>query len=790
MANGVKHLLEFGPYRVDAEHRLLLRGHDAVPLSPKAFDLLLVLLERSGEVVSKDDLMKLLWPDTFVEESNLGQQVFQLRKALGERPQDHAYIITVPGRGYQFVEQVRAVSPELANIAQDEKREHRDEDGKQQDIVIASRSLAQVVIEGQRKKSLRFWMISVALVGAVAIIAGSYRSSESKPKLTEKDTIVLGDFDNRTGDPVFDVALRQALSAQLVQSPFLNLLSDSRTANTLALMGRARDAHLTGELTREVCQRTQSTAALDGSITQIGTHYLLTLKAVACINGELLASTDAQANDKNHVLDALGKMASTIRPRLGESLGSVEKYDVPVPEVTTGSLEALRAYALARKALFANRPNDAISLYKRAISLDPNFASPYEGLGVVYFNADETTLAAENMKKAYDLRGHVSEHEKLFIEMAYEMAVTRNFEAASKSGLAYTQIYPREFSGYTNLGAAYGYLGDYEKGFAATQKALELNPSVSQNYTNAIFGYLHFNRVAEAEAVAADARKQNFDSPFLHECLYLADFLKHDTAAMDREASEVMGRSDSDLMFYYESDTAAYGGQFAKARERMQKAVNMDLRAGQKETAAEYKAEAAVTEALAGNLTLAKHQAHEALPLSPGRGALAISAIALGLTGDSEAGRLAEDLRKRFPEDTALNYNLLPSVRAAIALSNGDAAKAIDALSISSPYELGVTAQEADFVLYSVYLRGLAYLAAKQGPAATSEFQKIIDHPGLVVNEPIGALAHLGLGRAYVLSHDVTKAKTEYQSFLSLWKEADADIPILKQAKTEYAKLQ
>lgn len=793
MAYGVKHLLEFGPYRVDPERRLLLRDQNTVPLSPKAFDLLLILVEHSGDVVSKDDLMNLLWPDTFVEESNLGQHVFQLRKALGQRTQDHTYIVTVPGRGYRFAEQVRPVAAELTNVPQKEKPEEREEDRKEQEIVVASRSLAQVVIEGQRKKDLRVWVtfaaIVAAIVTAVVIAAAAYWRSQTKPKLTEKDTIVLGDFDNKTGDAVFDGTLRQALSAQLEQSPFLNLLSDSRVTNTLSLMGRAKDAHLTPELTREVCQRTQSTAALDGSIAQIGTQYVLTLKAVACTNGELLASTEAEANDKNHVLDSLGKLASTIRPKLGESLASVERYDVPVPEVTTSSLEALRAYALGRRAVFSHRPSDAIPLYQRAISLDPNFAAPYEGLGVVYFNEDESSLAAENMQRAYELRGRVSEYEKLFIEMSYDIAVSRNFDAARKSGVTYTQVYPRDFAGYTNLAVAYTYLGNYEKELPATQKALELNPGNQMNYTNAIFGYLHFNRLAEAEAVADDSRKHNFDSPFLHSCLYLIDFQKHDTAAMEQEAAKVIGTTNSDLIFYYESDTASYGGQFAKARELTEKAVERDLRDGQKETAAEYKAEAAVREAVVGNLVLAKSQAREALPLSAGRGAPAISAIALGLTGDSEATRVAEELAKRFPEDTALNYNLLPSARAAIALENGEGAKAVAVLAVSSPYELGATTQEADFVLYSVYLRGLGYLAAKQGTAAATEFQKIIDHPGLVLNEPIGALAHLGLGRAYVLSHDSAKAKQEYQNFLSLWKDADPDVPILKQAKAEDAKL-
>jgi len=411
---------------------------------------------------------------------------------------------------------------------------------------------------------------------------------------------------------------------------------------------------------------------------------------------------------------------------------------------------------------------------------------PIQGLGTIYFNQDETALAAENMQKAYELRAHVSENERLHIEMSYEFAVTRNFEAARKSALALSQIYPRDFSTYANLAVAYGYLGDYEKALAASQKAQELNPGVLQVYTNLIYDYMHLNRLSDAEAVAADARKRNLDSPFVHELLYLVEFLKRDTAAVEREKS----KSDSNLLAYFESDTAAYGGQFAKARGLTEQAAGKALRAGQKETAAEYRAEGAVREALVGNAALAKRQARDALGLSTGKGVAALSAIVLGLGGDPEASRLAEDLGKRFPEDTALNYNLLPTARAATALHNGEPAKAIAALAVPSPYELGATMQTANFWLYSVYLRGEAYLAAKQGAAAAVEFRKIVDHPGLVVNEPIGALAHLGLGRAYVLSHDEAKAKAEYQNFLTLWKDADPDIPILKEAKTEYAKLQ
>ena len=801
MPKRINHLLEFGPYRVDPGHRLLLRGQDPVPLSPKAFDLLLILLERSGEVVSKDELMQLLWPDTFVEESNLGQHVFQLRKALGERPQDHTYIITVPGRGYRFAEQVRPVveevrsgALELTNGAQDERLEpgqdRKPEDGKEEEIVVASRSLAQVVIERDRKKDLRFWIMFGAMTAAVIVAAGFYWRSQQKPKLTEKDTIVLADFDNRTGDAVFDTALRQGLSAQLLQSPYLNLLSDQTIAHTLSLMGRPKDAHLTPELAQEVCQRAQSTAVLASSIAQIGEGYLLTLKAVACSNGELLASTEAEARDKNHVLDAMGKTASEIRGKLGESLASVQKYDVPPEDVSTPSLEALRIYSLAHQAQRASRAAESVELFKKSIELDPNFAMANLGLGINYFNLDETALADVYVQKAYELRQPTSEREKLQIEMIYQPVVMRNFEAAREAGLMVIQLYPRDWSTFVNMSVAVGYLGDYEEALAYDQKALAAAPGNLQLYTNLITGCLQLDHLEQADAAAREAAQHNFDSPFLHVLLYQVDFLKHDPVAMEHEAAQVVGKPGfEDLIYYYESDTAAYRGEFAKARELTRRAAESALRQKQKETMAEYESEAAVREALIGNFPLANSQARNALAASDGRYVAALSAIALALAGDPLAARLSDDLSRRFPEDTPLKYNLLPSVQAAAALHRGDSSRAIEALA-STRYEIGQTVQAATFVLYPAYLRGEAYLAARQGAAAAAEFQKIFDHPGLVQNEPIAALAHLEMGRAYVQSHDLTKAKSEYRNFLSLWKDADAGLPILKQAKTEYAKLQ
>jgi len=637
------------------------------------------------------------------------------------------------------------------------------------------------------------WKISIPVLILIALIAaGLYYRSRQIPKLTDKDTLVLADFTNTTGDTVFDGTLRQALSAQLEQSPFLNLLSDSRIAQTFSLMAQPKDARVTHELAREVCQRTASAAALQGSIAQVGTEYLLTLKAVNCSNGEPLASTTAQARDKNHVLDAVGEMAAAMRSKLGESLASVQKYDAPAENVTTPSLEALQAYSLGYKAQVVKSDYAAaIPFFQRAISLDPNFAMAYARLAANYFNLNQTVRAAEASRKAFELRERVSEREKFYIASHYGHFVTGNLEEARKSYELWAQTYPRDSSPSNNLAVIYNNLGDYASTLARAQQTLRMNPSSGTSYSNLVTAYLSVNRLDEARSTAEEAKSRNLDSPLNHANLYLVDYLQHDAAGMEREANQLTGKPGyEDIALYYQSETAACGGQFAKAKELSQRAVESAQRADEKETAAGYAAEAALRAALVGDMTFAKQQAQTSLPLSEGGDVKAMSAIVLGLAGDSAtAMRVADDLNRRLPEDTIVQYDYLPMIRAAVALHNDAAEKAIAALAPAAQYELGAASQNLNFLLYPVYLRGLADLAAKRGTDAAAEFQKILDHPGLVLNEPIGTLAVLGLGRAYVLAGDSAKARTQYQNFFALWKDVDPGIPILQQAKAEYSRL-
>jgi serine/threonine protein kinase len=642
------------------------------------------------------------------------------------------------------------------------------------------------------------WKVVIpASLALAALIAGTYFYFHRAPVLTEKDTIVLADFSNATGDPMFDGTLRQGLAVQLEQSPFLSLVSEQQIQQTLRMMDQPADAKLTPEIASQLCVRTGSAAVLNGSIAQIGAQYLLTLKAVNCASGESLASTEAQASDKNHLLDALGNAAREMRSKLGESLSTVQKFDTPLQQATTPSLEALQAYSLGLKA--AEGQSDfaaAAPLFQRATRLDPNFATAYAFLGLIYGGLGETTLAVESTRKAYELRNRVSEREKFLIESSYYLLVTGDLEKARRAYQLWTQTYPRDGRAHGIGGNVYLALGQYDKYLEENRKAL-LDPNLSSiMYPTLVGSYLNLNRFEEGRAAAKEALAKNLDSPFLRFALYALAFLQNDVAGMTQQVAWGAGkRGVEDGMLGTEADTAAYSGRLGKARELSRQAVASAMQAQQKETAARYEAAAALREALFGNAAEARQRAASALRLSTSRDLQYAVSLALAFAGNSsreqtQVEKLADDLAEHFPEDTVVQFNYLPTIRSQLAISRRDASKAIDALQTAAPYELGSPTLGSFCALYPVYVRGHAYIAAHQSSEAVVEFQKILDHRGIVLNGPIGALAHLGLGRAYALSGDQTKAKTAYQDFLTLWKDADPDIPILKEAKAEYAKLQ
>jgi tetratricopeptide (TPR) repeat protein len=626
------------------------------------------------------------------------------------------------------------------------------------------------------------------------ILAGAflyYRSHQSKP-LTDKDRIVLGDFINTTRDPVFDATLRQGLASQLEQTPFLTLVSDSSIAQTLTRMSKPRDARLTPDLAREVGQRLGAAAAIEGSIAVLGTEYVVSLKAVNCRDGSLLSQQQETASGKERVLNALGQAATKMRKALGESLASVQKYDALPEDITTSSLEALQAFAMGNKATDVD--NDylaAATFFQRAITLDPNFAMAYLLLAECYQPQGELALAAENTRRAYELRERTSDHEKLSIAVFYEIVVTGNLEAARRNCELLAQTYPHDESVQVYLWYNGLLCGDYARADAAAKRAFEINPDSSNNYVSLMYCDQYLGRLDQAKAAAEESRAKKLNSPWYPLILYVVDFLQNNSAGMAAQAAATVGIPGvEDQMFFVESETAADHGQFGQARELTRRAVDSARRAQENETAAEYEGHNAVREALVGLADVAIKDAQSAVSPIKGKHGEGFSAIAFALAGDiADANRAIEDLTNRFPQNTVVQTRYLPMARSALALNSGNAQAALDALTAAAPYELGHTNEDFTFALYPIYFRGQAYLAAKNSAAAAEEFQKILDHASIVGNEPIAALAHLGLARADSVSGNSAKAKTEYENFFSLWKDADPDIPLLVQAKAEYTKL-
>jgi len=655
-----------------------------------------------------------------------------------------------------------------------------------------STAVVSVPPAAQKKRRIAGWMLALSAgVVAIVIAAGLFFYLHRATALTEKDTIVLADFDNKTGDPVFDDTLKQALAVDLEQSPFLNILSDRKVAATLRLMGRSPDQPVQGEVARELCQRVGSKAMLAGSISALGNDYVIGLNAINCATGDALVKQQIEARGKEQVLKALGNAATDMRGKLGESLASVQKFATPMEEATTPSLEALKAYSMGRK-IGSQKGNVAdIPYYQRAVELDPNFALAYRAMAISYNTLGQATLASKNGRKAFDLRERVSEREKYWIESFYYLLVTGELERAIQVYELWTHSYPRDFLAIANLGDAYGRLGQWEKALREAQESIRLEPNFAITQSNLAQTQLALNRTEEARTTVEQALARNMDTLLLRLALYQAAFLRGDPEQMQQQLAWAAGRPrEEDWLLSAQSDTEAYSGRLAKAREFSQRAVDSAMRADAKETAALWQVNAALREAEFGNAGSARHDATAALAMVAGRDVSNLAALSLALAGVSaEAKRIADTLDKDFPRDTCTQGYWVPAIRAAVELNAENHAKAIELLKTAATFELG----QCDFqlgMMYPVYLRGEAYLLAHQGKEAAAEFQKIIDHRGIVLNFPLGALAHLGLGRACALQGDTAKARVAYHDFLTLWKDADPDIPILKQAKAEYARMQ
>jgi eukaryotic-like serine/threonine-protein kinase len=648
----------------------------------------------------------------------------------------------------------------------------------------------------------RSWKVALPVVIGLAVLIAvvSYLYLHRPPKLTEKDTIVLADFTNTTSDPVFDDTLKTALTVSLRQSPFLNVLSDNKVAKTLQLMTRPTGTKLTSDVARELCQRAGSKAYIAGSIAGLGSEYVLALKAVNCQTGDTLSQEQVTAATKEGVLGALGQAATKLRVELGESLATVQKFDVPLAEATTSSLEALKSYSLARKS----DRETATAYYQHAIQLDPSFAMAYAALGSSYWGRGETGRGSEYITRAFQLRDHASEWERLRIASDYYSGVTGELDKAAQTSREEIQSYGPNLSAYNRLGITYAEQGQYEKASEVYRELVRLEPDEKAGYGNLAMTLVALEHFDEAGRIIGLEHARKLDDYISHSCLYAMGFLARDSTGMAEQQRWFAEKAQFDHFgLALVSDTEAYVGHMRRARELTQRAVDLAVRADSKENAAIWWENDALSEGAFGNVVNARQSAADGLQLAPGSpGTVAEAALALGIARDTRrAESLAQDLNQRFPLDTQMQSLWLPAIRAQLALDRENPAEAIHDLQVALSIEFGLI-QFVNNVscLYPAYIRGEAYLAARQGIAAAAEFQKILDHSGIVWNCWTGALAHLGVARANVLQAKTSqgadadaarvRALAAYKDFLTLWKDADPDIPVLKQAKAEYAKLQ
>jgi hypothetical protein len=631
------------------------------------------------------------------------------------------------------------------------------------------------------------------------VTAWSLAHSATRPKLTDKDTLVLADFDNQTGDPVFDETLRQGLAVELDQSPFLSLISDQQAQQTLALMGQPKDARLTPEIARQICERTASAAILEGSIASLGSQYVLGLRARNCNTGSILDEEQIQAARREDVLNSLSQIARKFRTRVGESLATVEKHSTPLADATTQSLEALKVYSAGMKAHYNSGGAVGIPFFRRAVEMDPKFAMAYANLGLSYSEVGESALSAESTTKAWQLRDRASDREKFFIDFLYDRNVTGNLEKAYQTLELWLQTYPRIGDPPTPQdllgGISTNGTGRFERVLETAPKEIAVHPDFFNGYANLALGNFYLDRFAEVEPPLQQAAEHKQANPIFLVIQYNLAWLKGDQEQMDRAVALAAGKRRAEHWMAHEQAFAlARSGRLQASGRLSNRAVDLALQEGSREEAASYRAARAVWETLYGNTAEGERSATAALELSKGRDVQYAAGLALAFSGDtSRSETLAADLEKRFPEDTFVKFTYAPNLRALAALRRGKPAESVERLQTALRYELAVNGLNFNHFylggLHSAYARGEALMATQRYGEAAVEFQKILDHRGIVGADPIGALAHLQLGRAFALSGDKVKAKAAYQDFLTLWKDADPDVPLLRSAKAEYDRL-
>jgi eukaryotic-like serine/threonine-protein kinase len=815
----------FGSFRLDTVNHCLWRDAERVSITPKAYDVLRCLVENSGRLVTPDEMLEAIWTDTYVNPEVLRKYILEIRKALGDKPDDPQFVETVPKRGYRFIARVCAGSESATSDAAEATLSSTTE-AAAPESAADDRQLAPPPSSGPTSltRSGTFWRVGALfandvparvkgmhwMVTVLALVIGLFAVSShfylhGTAKLTDKDTIVLADFANSTGDAVFDDTLKTALAVSLDQSPFLDVLPDNKVATTLKLMTRPVDTRITPDVARELCMRAGSTAYVAGSIASLGSEYVIGLKVVNCQNGDPLAQEQVTAAAKEKVLDQLGKAASKLRGELGESLASVQKFDMPLEQATTSSLESLRAFTAGGRAMFTKGPTAALEYDQRAIQLDPNFAMAYGAVAGEYGYLGEVGRAGEYYSKAFELREHTSEVERLFITAGYYHNVTGELQRAAQAYQEISDSFPRIFSGYHGLSVIESAEGRYEDALQLAYQFQRRAPNRADGYVliaNAAISQRRFDAVRQG---FQQAQARNLNDFALHAAHYGLAFLESDSRSLTTEqrwfaedpATENYGLS-------LDSDTEAYAGQIDKARKLTEQAVESAVRADSKENGAILWENAALREAAIGNSAASRSDTAAGVTLYPqSKGVQVEAALSYAMIGDTtQAQKLARDLNQQHPVDTQVQSLWLPAINAQMALNRKRPEEAIEQLqSALPPIEFGTIpfiGQKS--CLYPTYIRGEAYLAARQGAQAAAEFQKILDHSGIVWNCWTGALARLGVARANALQARTSqgadagaarvRALAAYKDFLAVWKDADPGIPILKQSQAEYARLE
>jgi eukaryotic-like serine/threonine-protein kinase len=815
--------MRFGPYHLDSAGRELSKNGLRLKISGQPLQVLGLLLERPGTAVTRKEFFDQLWPsDTFVDfDHSLNTAIKRLRRALEDDPEHPTYIETIPKYGYRFigvVDQCNTAVDAIGSVEPGTQRELRVGDARPGLETRAHSPTLELKADGSTptrnplnlpdrvpsptsqmlEKTSGFfsqmpfkhwmWVTVGGFFAFLAVAAGfiAMRSRADQPALTQKDSVLLADFQNSTGEPVFDSTLGNALAIELGQSPFLDIVSRDRNREILRLMGHSPDQPILPSLAREVCQRAGAQTVIDGSVTRLGNNYVVALQAQNCRDGRTFAHEQIAVESREDVLRVLGQISARLRQILGESVASVHAFDIPLEQVTTVSLEALKAYSIGVDQLTRGEESKAILLFEHAAELDPGFAMAYTQLGIEYNNLGESKKASAYLRKAYALRDHLSEREKLFLTVRYDMVVVGDTDKATQTAEMWTQIYPRDWRPFNTLSARYQVSGEYEKAAVAAEEALRLQPDHYLPYANLARSYLALGRFNDARRVAESAQTRHRDSLDTHEVLFDLAFLKGDHEGMQRELQWGTSSSRSNDMLSTEAFAEAASGHLKSALSIFRRSWEADHRLGDNDDEAYSMAGAAVFQADVGKIPEARLLAEEALKHGQGIDAEETAAQALALSGGERRARLiASDLHQRFPLHTVLNSASLPAILGSIDVRTGNPEHALDILQSAVPYDYCEFAN-----LAPVYIRAKALLKLGKGHEAVAEFQKIVDHPGIDVTSPRHVLARLGIARALALSGERLAARKAYEQFFELWLDADEEIPELRNAKLEYAKLE